>query len=209
VALPLAKAVEADSKGEPLYAPPLAVEPVSAVRGSVIVLDWLWLRECGHFERYAAALGAARGLLEVSSTEWVPFPDAAEHWRALDALRLGEEQEYAIGRFNGERVHNIVLATMIRLAGAVGVTPWAALAQCHKLWLRSWKGGGMAVYRAGKCTARIEILGAPILRHSQFRNGMMGAIEAGIAPFCKQPVAQELTAERTPSSIAVRASWQG
>jgi hypothetical protein len=202
------KAAAIDDKGEPLYAPPQDVAPVSAVRGSVLVLDWLWLRENNHFERYSTALGLARGLLEVTPQEWVPFPQGMAHWRAIEALGLTEQQEFELGKFNAERKHHQVLLTLMRLAGSVGVTPWLALTQCHKLWLRAWDGGGMAVYRIGEHIARVELINNPLFKHRQFRNGMRGAVAAGITPFCKSPVVQEITAERTPSTIVVRASWK-
>jgi hypothetical protein len=172
------------------------------------VIDWRWLRENGHFDAYSAALGRRRDLLDVSASEWVPFPLGMEHWRALDALGLSPVTEAAIGKFLGEHVHNVVLNTLVRLAGKLGVTPWAALAQCHKLWQRSWQGGGMAVYRSGEHTARIEVLNCAALQMHSLRNGFLGTIEAGIAPFCKKSVLAERADERTSNSIVLRVSWQ-
>jgi hypothetical protein len=195
-------------KGDPLFEPPQNLAPVTGVRGSLLVIDWRWLRENGHFDRYCAALGRSRELLDVSASEWVPFPLGLQHWLALDKLGLPPSTETAIGKFLGEHVHNVVLNTLIRLAGKLGVTPWAALAQCHKLWLRSWQGGGMAVYKTGEHTARIEILSAAVAQAHAFRNGMLGTIEAGIAPFCKKAVIAERSEERTDMSFVLRASWQ-
>jgi hypothetical protein len=205
----MAEAAKAYGIGEPLYDPPSGVEPVSAVRGTLLVLDWRWLRENGLFDGYAAALGRARGLLDVTASEWVPFPEALEHWRALDTLGLSPQREHEIGKFLGEHVHNIVLATLIRLAGNLGVSPWTALSQSHKLWLRSWRGGGMAVYRTGERSARVEISNAQVVQTHAFRNGVAGTIDAGIAPFCQKPVVTEQPEARTPTSLVLRVSWQG
>jgi hypothetical protein len=191
-----------------LFEPPREVAPIVAVRGSLLVIDWMWLRQNGLFDRYESALGASRRLLDVTASAWVPFPLAMDHWRALDTLDLSAETAHAVGKFLGEHVHNVVLSTMIRLAGQLGMTPWAALGQSHKLWTRSWKGGGMAVYRTGERSARVEILNAEVVQARTFRHGVGGTIEAGIAPFCRSSVVSERADERTPKSIVLRVSWQ-
>jgi hypothetical protein len=195
-------------KGEPLFEPPESVGPVTAVRGSLLVIDWRWLRENGLFDAYSAALGRRTDLLEVNASEWVPFPLGMEHWRALDALGLPPSTETAIGKFLGEHVHNVVLNTLVRLAGKLGMTPWAALAQSHKLWQRSWQGGGMAVYRSGDHAARVEVLNCAALQMHSLRNGFLGTIEAGIAPLCKSSILAERADERTHTSMVLRVSWQ-
>jgi hypothetical protein len=195
-------------KGEPLFDPPSDAPPMEAVRGSVMVVDWRWLRENGVFDAYASALGASRRLLDVTAGEWVSFPFAMDHWRAIESLGLPAATEHAIGKYLGERVHNVVLNTLIRLAGHLGVTPWVALEQAHKLWLRSWRGGGLAAYRTGDDSARVEVLNAHIVRSHTFRNALGGTIEAGIAPFCRKPVISERVDERTGSSMVLRVSWE-
>jgi len=197
-----------EPKGEPLFDPPRDVRPMVAVRGSVLVLDWRWLREVGYFEKYEAALGAARGLLDITATEWVPFPHGMAHWQALDALGLSPALERDTGKFVGKHLHNVVLNTLIRLAGKLGVTPWAALMQCHKLWMRSWQGGGMAVYRTGERSARLEILNAEVVQSRAFRNGLAGAVEAGVEAFCQKASILEKPDERTATSFVLRVSWQ-
>jgi hypothetical protein len=204
----LANAARVDPKGEPLFDPPHDVAPIQAVRGSLLVLDWRWLRENGLFDAYVSALGPGHGLLDVTAGEWVPFPLGMDHWRALDALGMTSAREHDVGKHLGQRVHNIVLATLIRLAGQLGVSPWLALGQCHKLWLRSWKGGGMAAYRTGEHSARVEILNAEVVQTHAFRNGVTGTIEAGIEPFCSKSLIHERTDERTKTSIVLAVAWQ-
>jgi hypothetical protein len=113
-----------------------------------------------------------------------------------------------MGTFMGEHAHNIVLATLVRLAGKLGMSPWLALGQCHKLWTRSWRGGAMAAYRTGSLSARVEILQASVVGACAFRTGVTGTIVAGIAPFCRRPIAIEDAEARTPTSMSLRVSWQ-
>jgi hypothetical protein len=196
------------AKGEPLFDPPCDVRPVSAVRGTLLVLDRRWLHDHGLLEKYADALGGAHGIFDAAPADWVPFPEGMAHWRALDALSLPPEEAHDMGRCMGERVHNVVLATLVRLAGQLGVSPWAALGQCDKLWKRSWRGGGMAAYRTGSCSARVEILNAEVTQSSNFRSGVCGTVCAGIAPFCHRPAATEIREARTTSSMALKVTWQ-
>jgi hypothetical protein len=192
---------------EPLFDPPRDVGPVTAVRGTLLLIDWRWLREHGLFEAYAVALGKSRPLLDADAADWVPCPLGLAHWEALDALGLSREQQVAMGTFMGEHAHNIVLATLVRLAGKLGMSPWPALSQCHKLWMRSWRGGGMAAYRTGAHSARIEVLEASVVESRCFRTGIVGTIVSGIAPFCRRPVVVEDADARTPTSISLRVSW--
>lgn len=193
---------------EPLFDPPRNVGPVSAVRGTLLLIDWRWLREQGLFDAYARTLGTSRALLEAGATDWVPWSLGRAHWEALDALALSPERQVAMGTFMGEHAHNIVLATLVRLAGKLGMSPWPALGQCHKLWTRSWRGGGMAAFRTGACSARVEVFDASVVGSLSFRTGITGTIVAGIAPFCRTPAVVEDVESRTPTSMALRVSWQ-
>jgi hypothetical protein len=193
---------------EPLFDPPREVRPVSAVRGTLLLIDWRWLREHGLFDAYAAALGSSRSLLDADAADWVPFALGRQHWAALDALELPREQVVDMGTHMGEHAHNIVLATLVRLAGKLGMSPWPALGQCHKLWMRSWRGGGMAAYRTGPHSARVEVLQASVVGARAFRVGVTGTIVAGISPFCQRPVVVEDAEARTPTSMSLRVSWQ-
>jgi hypothetical protein len=197
----------ASSAEEPLFPPPRDTGPVSAVRGTLLLIDWRWLREHGLFDAYAKALGTSRALLAVEASQWVPFPLAQAHWEALDGLALPREQQVALGVHMGEHAHNVVLATLVRLAGRLGMSPWLALTQCHKLWMRSWQGGGMAAYRTGERSARVDVIEASVVRTAAFRVGVTGTVVAGIAPFCRNPVVIEEPDARTRMSISLRVTW--
>jgi hypothetical protein len=197
------------SPGEvPLFEPPRDAASVRAVRGTLLLIDWRWLREHGLFDAYTHVFGGSRELLDAGAAEWVPWPLGLRHWEALDALDLTREEYVAMGTFMGEHAHNVVLATLVRLAGKLGMSPWPALSQCHKLWTRSWRGGAMVAYRSGERSARVEVLQANVVGTRSFRTGVTGTIVAGIAPFCRKPVVVEDAAARTPTSISLRVSWQ-
>jgi hypothetical protein len=192
--------------GDPLYPMPPSLAPLDAVRGSILVLDWRWLRENALFEAYDKAL-AERSLLAAAASDWVPIDAALGHWDALEALALPSTSIAEIGHFVGAHVHGAFLRTLVQLAGQLGTSPWAALKQTQKLWERSWRGGGVAIHRTGSSSAQIAVVKAAVARSPFFRGSFRGAVAEGIAPLCQRPLIVELEEARTPMSFTLRASW--
>jgi hypothetical protein len=143
----------------------------------------------------------------VSASAWVPLAFATEHYRALDGLTLTELDLSNVGKSVGDRVHGAVIQTLVRLAGQLGATPWLALGQSQKLWVRSWRGGGIAVYRQGERAARVEVLKTPVSTSRFYRGSFGGAISGGIAPFCRTSTLREDESARTEDSFALNVSW--
>jgi len=198
---------QASAEADYLYPPPRGLSPLDAVRGSILVLDWQWLRGHELMDAYEGVLDD-RTVLSATATDWMPFPAASAHWRALDRLDLPPATLDTVGRFVGEHVHNAFLATLIRLAGQLGVSPWSALRQSHKLWTRSWRGGGVVVQRLSQHAARFDVVEAPAVASSRFfRGSFRGAVAVGIAQLCARALVVELNELRTASSFALRVSW--
>lgn len=198
--------------GIPLYAPPEHVVPLDAGKGTVLALDWRALRALGMLEAYEAALTptARPVVLGATAGAWVPVDALHMHYAALDRLELDDARVEGIGRLVGEGVHGAFLATLVRLAGRLGVSPWLALEQCQKLWVRTWRGGAIAVYRAGARAAHVVLEKVPLCASPFFRTSFAGALCAGIAPFGSTPSALEVSgAESGPSSVVYRVTWQG
>jgi hypothetical protein len=193
--------------GALLYPLQTGVGALEAVRGSILALDWQWLRARSLMAGYEKAL-PDRELLEVTPSNWVSFPKACAHWRALDALDLPSSQVDDAGRFVGEHVHGAFLSTLVRLAGQLGASPWIALGQCHKLWLRSWRGGGIAVRKVGPLVASVQVFDSAVVASSRFfRGSFRGAVARGIEPFCERALVVEVDERRTATSFVLRASW--
>jgi hypothetical protein len=196
-----------DAEGEHLYLLPPALAPLEAVRGSILLLDWQWLRSHDLLSAYEAAL-EDRSVLEATAAQWVSFPQARFHWRALDALDLPGPMLDDVGRFVGEHVHGAFLTTLVRLAGQLGVSPWSALGQTYKLWTRSWRGGGVVARRVAEQAATLEIVSSAAIVGSRFfRGSFRGAVAAGIAPLCKRALVVEREESRSATSVLLRVSW--
>ena len=130
------------------------------------------------------------------------------HYAALDALNLGYESAFSIGKRVGYRVHGRYLRTLLQLAGLVGASPWTALGQVGKLWSRTWDGGGMRVRRTGDKHAKMIVAGTPPCSSAFFRASMSGAVYAGIAPLCRTCVVTEDERRRRSSSFEMNARWE-
>jgi hypothetical protein len=194
----------------PLYVIPTSTAPLTAARGSIVVMDWQALRERGLYESYVAAVSpqpwAALG--EVTTGSWVPLQLLREHYLALDSLQLHDGLIRDIGREVGERVHGAFLLTLIRLAGKCGVSPWLALEQTYKLWTRTWRGGSIVVLKAGPANARTTVSDVPVCHSRFFCTSLAGVIEAGLAPFGKGIAVEVVAGSRSASSVSYRVTWR-
>jgi hypothetical protein len=85
--------------------------------------------------------------------------------------------------------------------------PWLALEQCYKLWVRSWRGGGISVLRVGERLAHVSLLEAPVCASSFFCTSFAGALCAGIAPFGSSPEASEVPESRSHNAVLYRVAW--
>ncbi len=192
---------------EAVYELPGGIADMDAMRGSVLVLDWRWLRDNARFDDYAEALGASRSLLDVTSGEWVAMDRVLEHYRALDSLGLTTSEAIEVGKTVGPRVHGAVLNTLVRLAGTLGVGPWAAVRHAYKLWGRSFRGGSIAAFKAGERSGRLEIRQTVLAGSQFFRASFTGVTIAGLEPFCKRALVQEIREARTETSFDLRIGW--
>jgi hypothetical protein len=192
---------------EPLNALPDPLPEMDAMRGSIFVLDWRWLRENGHFDAYVAGLGERRDVLDATAAEWVDMPRVLAHYRAFDSLGLTLSEAFEVGRTVGPRIHGAVLNTLVRLAGSLGVGPLVVMKQSYKLWVRSFRGGGVATFKTGERSARVEIRRSAIAESKFLRASFAGVTAASIAPFCKNPVVQERVESRGRNAFGLRLSW--
>jgi hypothetical protein len=165
------------------------------------------MRERNLLETYRARLPAQYHavIFESVAGTWLEMPAILEHYRAVDALGLTTGEAVAMGAAIGDAVHGTVLGTAVRLAKGAGVTPWAALRQCGRLWERLFVGGDVSVDKVAPKEAVLEMLGLPIFQYAYFRASTRGLVQAGLSLFCVKAYATELGA--TPSSLKYRIAW--
>jgi hypothetical protein len=192
-----------------LYPLPPNLGVLDAVRGSILFLDWSWLRAHDRYDAYAARLEAAHRdtLLQATTSDWLSVDFLLAHYRALDGLHLSRDEAFDVGRLVGAKAHGALLSTILRLAGGLGAAPWLALRQAHKMWERAWRGGGIAVYREGERAARVESVGNPAAGSDFHRASFSGAFAVGIQSLCKRSRIEEIPRARTRTSFALSLEW--
>lgn len=193
-----------DSEGN-LDAPSM----MDAMRGSILIVALKWLRAQRLEEAYLAALPAhaKQTLLAADVTTWIPMDVTLIHYAVLDSLGLSLEQRIEYGASVSRSVNGVILSTVARLAGSVGLSPFTPLGRSAKLFARGYRGGAVAAIKTGPSEARFEVLGCPIAHSACFRDNIAGALLDGSRPFAAHVVVSEITARRTSTSYAFRIRW--
>jgi len=192
-----------------LYELPADLTPLRSVRGSILFLDWSWLKSHGYYERYAERVDPAHRetLHSAATSDWVGVDFLMAHYRALDGLDLSYAEAFDVGRLVGERAHGALLATILRLAGGVGATPWFGMGYAHRMWERTWRGGGIRIWRVGERLARVESIGNPAAVSAFHRASFAGAFDVGLQLLCKRSRIEEIARLRTDTSFALSLGW--
>jgi len=182
---------------------------VDAVRGFVFSSGRTWFQKQGLIDSYLAELPDALRdrAFTITALEWIPLDEALACYAACDALHLSGEQQREVGRFVSSANNGALIETIARLAGGLGVSPWGPLKGLHKVWLRSNRGGAVAVYRTSERSARIELWRVPLVQSPFFCTSMCGAIEAGLLLFRKTATVTEVRDEATEDGLTMRATW--
>jgi hypothetical protein len=167
---------------ETLIALPPAIQPVTAVRSTLIQSSLNTLRKRGHFEHYLTTLNPRyrSALLESLAPEWLPLDAAMAHYAACDALGLSPQELQDIGEDVGERIQGTFIGTLVRKARTVGLTPWVLLAQFQRLWERLMQGGAVGLAKTGPKDCSVDIRLLPLCEYTYFRVGFCGVISSGI-----------------------------
>jgi hypothetical protein len=145
------------------------------------------VRERGLLERYYEKLEPEHhaAMRELIIGVWVPIDLALAHYRAMNKLEFGTQEQFELGRINTLRIQKSFLGTMFRLAGA-GATPFTALEQLPRIYERVFRGGSAAAYRCGPKDARVELKSFPLADIPYFREGFRGLITGSLELFTKR-----------------------
>jgi hypothetical protein len=194
----------------PFRAPPQKLGVCARVRTTLIVSSLQSLRKRDLYQRYIDLLpqehhATVRSMI---AGQWVPMRVAEAHYDACEALGFDRREVNAIGREVGDRIEGTFLATMVRMAGSVGATPWTALSYVDRLYDRVFAGGGGAgVFKLGPKDAEFHLVGIPLCRIPYFRSAMAGVVEVGAELFCAKAYAKEKPDAAPPMSAVLHVAW--
>ncbi len=188
------------------------VPQVTHVRSTLLLSSIQTLRAKGLFEAYLQKLPRAlhAPVLEAVAGSWMPLATGMAHYEACDALGISTQEQFNNGREVAERVQNSMLATLVRAAKTMGVTPWTALENFQRMGDRMLQGGAYALYRLGPKEARVEAHGIALARWPYFRNSWRGMTTGSGELFCTKIYVSELSAPTAATSHApfvMRVAW--
>jgi hypothetical protein len=194
----------------PLRAADHLVGIATHVRTTLLVSSLQSLRRRQRIDDYLGHLPAERhaAMHSMIAGQWVPMELAVAHYQACQALHLPSEEVNLVGKEVGDRIEGTFLATMVRMAGHVGATPWTALSQAGRLYDRIFRGGGgLGVVKIGPKEARARLVGVPLAGITYFNVAMAGVFEVGAELFCSKAYAREVPGSRTPTRVAIQLAW--
>lgn len=200
------------NEGELILDYPRPLEPVTAVRSTLITSSLTALRNRGLFERYDALQTSPhrQQLLNLVAGEWLPGEVAFAHYQACDALGLGVDEQIAIGKDVSRRIHETFLNLVVKAARGVGMTPWLLLPQGNKMQTRLAIGGGVRITKLGPKSVRIELARLPHLVIPYVRHGMLGLYTAAVELLASNVTARIVKSESfDPARLFVlRIDWE-
>lgn len=194
----------------PFRSPEHELGQATRVRTTLLVSSLQSMRKRGLLETYLAHLPQHHhaAVHSMIAGQWVPMSLALAHYEACEALGLAEAEINAIGREVGDRIEGTFLATMVRMAGNIGATPWTALSQTGRLYDRLLAGGGgTSVLKVGPKDARVLFLGVALARVPYFRLAMGGVFEIAAELFCSKAYTRVVFEGRTATKVVLHMAW--
>jgi len=190
---------------------PQPLEPVTAVRSTLITSSLASLRTRGLFERYDKLQRSPHRdmILSCVAGAWLDIEVAAAHYQACDALGLARDEQIDIGKDVSKRIHETFLRTILSAARGVGLTPWVLLSRSDSVQTRLNRGGGVRLTRLSPRAARIELAKHPLLELTYFRNGLLGIYLAAVELMASNANGQLILAEsqRPGERTVLRVDW--
>jgi hypothetical protein len=200
------------NEGELILDYPKPLEPVTALRSTLITSSLTSLRARGLFERYDQLQTSPHRhtLLNLVAGEWLPLEVALAHYKACDALGLSMEEQIAIGKDVSRPIHETFLSLIVKAARGVGLTPWVLLAKGNSVQSRLCVGGGIRVSKLGPKSARVELARLPHLVIPYVRHGLVGLYAAGVELLARDVTARIVKSESfDPARLLVlRIDWE-
>ena len=194
----------------PLRSAVADIPPVTRVRSTLVCASRQALEQRALLASYAAHIDPAQRptLDEAVPGRWLEIESALAHYRAIDALRLPMSEQLALGSSVGTSVHGTLVATMVRMAQGLGLTPWTGVNQYARLWDRLFMGGGLMVEKLGDRDALVSMYNLSLLSVPYFRIALRGMQENGLSTIWRWSKLRVTEIPATnDSSAKYRLSW--
>jgi hypothetical protein len=185
------------------------IAPTSEFRATWLTSSMRSLKARNLLERYYAELppGLVDTIRFAVPATWLPASVAESHYAACDALNLGRDEAFAIGCETAEHMNATLLSLASRLAKTSGITPWHLLSQHQRIWSRIWRGGDVAVWKAGPKDAVVDIEGWSCARYSYIRHAFRGVLTSLMGLVTTRVHVAEISTMASPKSLGYHVAW--
>jgi hypothetical protein len=193
----------------PLRNPPQDIPPVTRVRTTLVHSSRRALQNRELLPVYRAQLSSAdRAALEgVVPGRWLGIELAISHYRAIDALNLPTSEQLALGGGVAEIIQSTLIATLLRMARGLGLTPWTGVNQYARIWDRLFMGGDLLVEKFGPREAVVTMYKLPLLGIPYFRVALRGLQERGLSEIYSWHKLHVTELSSSESSAKYRLTW--
>lgn len=193
----------------PLRSLPQQVPPVTRVRTTLVVSSRLALEARGLIPAYTEQLSPAdRSALDnLVAGRWLGVDVALAHYRAVDRLGLPLSEQIALGSDVGTRIQGTLVATLLRMAQGLGLTPWTSVGQYARIWDRLFMGGDLLVEKLGEREAAVTMYNLSLLAVPYFRVAVRGLQESGLSAIYSWKKIHVIELSSTDTSARYRLTW--
>ena len=193
----------------PLRSLPGQVPPVTRVRTTLVVSSRLALEARGLIPAYGEQLSPAdRSALDnLVAGRWLGIDLALAHYRAIDRLGLPISEQVALGSDVSKRIQGTLVATLLRMAQGLGLTPWTSVGQYARIWDRLFMGGDLLVEKLGEREAAVTMYNLSLLAVPYFRVAVRGLQESGLSAIYSWKKIHVVELSSTDTSAKYRLTW--
>jgi len=167
----------------PLRNIPNEIPAVTRVRTTLIHSSRRALDERGLLAAYCRQLTPSdrSALDQLIAGRWLSIELALAHYRAIDRLALPTSEQVALGSAVGGHIQSTLLATLLRMAQGLGLTPWTSVNHYARIWDRLFIGGDLLVEKLSEREASVTMYNLLLLEVPYFRVALRGLQEAGLS----------------------------
>ena len=185
------------------------IEPVTHVRGTLIVASRDQIKALGEYDRYLEALAPEANVEIVSliAASWVPLAVARAHFEALDRLELEAEAIEGAAKAVAGKLHGVLLRTVAKAAQASGATPLSVVRALGTLWGRTFQGGGVGVKQTGPKEGLVYVVASPLLASRYHRTGLRTHIQMAADLFAERAFVREQSYKAMLHELVIRVQW--
>jgi hypothetical protein len=193
----------------PLRSSPNQVPAVTRVRTTLVFSSRLALQDRGLMQAYTDKLAPSdRSALEnLVAGRWLGIDLALAHYRAIDRLALPISEQVALGSDVGKRIQGTLIATLLRMAQGLGLTPWTSVGQYARIWDRLFMGGDLLVEKVAEREAAVTMYNLSLLGVPYFRVAVRGLQESGLSAIYSWKKIHVIEVSSTDTSAKYRLTW--